>query len=51
MIAKEGALTTAERQALWRERKAKAKMVRVDCWIKPKHRERLRAYVARLNRE
>jgi len=47
----EGAMTNAERQREWRERQRKAKLVRVDCWVKPSQRERLKAYVARLNRE
>jgi hypothetical protein len=47
----EGALTNAERQREWRKRQRKAKLVRVDCWIRPEHRERLRAYIDKLNRE
>lgn len=47
----EGAMTNAERQQAWRERQRKSKLVRVDCWVKPSQRDRLRAYVARLNRE
>ena len=47
----EGGMTNAERQRIWRQRQRKAKLVRVDCWVRPEMRERLKAYVARLNRE
>lgn len=45
------AQTNAEKQKAWRERQKEKGLVREIVWIKPEDRERLRKYVARLNKE